>query len=41
MEYMKAEIVEFEIKSKMKNMRDMYSGISDFRMVTSLEYSKG
>jgi hypothetical protein len=25
----------------MKNMRDMYSGISDFRMVTSLEYSKG
>ena len=29
-EYLKAEIVELETNSKIKNIRDMYRGISDF-----------
>jgi hypothetical protein len=36
-EYLKAKIDEFETKSKIKNITDMYWGISDLRRVTSLE----
>jgi len=36
-EYLKAKIDEFETKSKIKNITDMYRGINDLRMVTSLE----
>jgi len=38
--YLKAEIEELETNSKIKNIRDLYRGISDFmtlRRVTSLE----
>ena len=30
--YLKAKIEEFEINSKIKNIRDLYRGISDFKM---------
>jgi hypothetical protein len=30
-EYLKARINELEIKSKMKNIRDLYRGINDFQ----------
>ena len=38
--YLKAKIEELETNSKIKNIRDLYKGISDFmnlRRVTSLE----
>ena len=31
MEYLKTKIVELETNSKIKNIRDLYSGISDFK----------
>jgi len=36
-EYLKAKIDEFETKSKIKKITDMYRGINDLRRVTSLE----
>jgi dsDNA-specific endonuclease/ATPase MutS2 len=36
-EYLKAKIDELEINSKIKNIRDLYRGISDFKKGTSLE----
>ena len=36
-EYLKAKTDEFETKSKIKNITDMYRGINDLRRVTSLE----
>ena len=35
--YLKAKIEELETNSKIKNIRDMYKGINDFRRITSLE----
>ena len=35
--YLKVEIEELETKSKIKNIRDLYRGINDFKRVTSLE----
>ena len=36
-EYLKAKIDEIETKNKLKNTRDLYRGINDLRLVTSLE----
>jgi len=36
-EYLKAKIEELETNSKIKNIRDLYRGINDLKMVTSLE----
>ena len=35
--YLKAKIEELETNSKIKNIRDLYRGINDFRRITSLE----
>ena len=35
--YLKAKIEDLETNSKIKNIRDLYSGIIDFKKVTSLE----
>ena len=35
--YLKGKIEDFETDSKIKNIRDLYTGISDFKKVTSLE----
>ena len=35
--YLKAKIEDFETNSKIKNIRDLYGGISEFKRVTSLE----
>ena len=37
-EYLKAGIEELETDSNIKNIRDLYRGISDLRKVTSLEH---
>jgi hypothetical protein len=36
-EYLKAKIDELEINSKVKNIRDLYRGISDFKKGIILE----
>jgi len=35
--YLRAKIEELETNSKIKNIRDLYKGISDFKRVTSLK----
>jgi len=35
--YTKTKIKELETNSKIKNIKDLYRGINDLRMVTSLE----
>jgi hypothetical protein len=40
-EYLKAKIGEHQTNSKIKNIRGLCRAISDFKRVTSLEYSKG
>ena len=35
--YLRAKIEELEIKSKIKNIRDFYRGINDFKNPTSLD----
>jgi hypothetical protein len=35
--YMKAKIEELETNSKLKNVRDLYRGLNDFKKGTSLE----
>jgi hypothetical protein len=37
MEYLKVKIEELGTNSKMKNIRDLYRSISDFKKVVSLE----
>jgi len=39
-ELLKAKIEELETNSKIKYIKDLYSGINDFRMVTSLELTE-
>jgi hypothetical protein len=36
-EYLRAKIKELETNGKIRNIRDLYSGISDLRRVASLE----